>query len=51
MGFEVFERFGAKIDLVVDLGDQLSGEPTTVIDLQFGEPEVVREGAGDLSRL
>ena len=51
MGYEVYERFGSKIELVVDLGDELPGTVTTVIDMIYGEPELVREGAGDLSRI
>lgn len=51
MGYEVHERFGRDIDMVVDLGDQLPGDPTTVIDCTMGEPEIIRLGAGDVSRL
>ncbi|MBO85046.1 MAG: threonylcarbamoyl-AMP synthase [Deltaproteobacteria bacterium] len=51
MGYEVYERFGGRVELVVDLGDELPGAPTTVIDLIYGEPELVREGAGDVSRI
>ena len=51
MGYEVYERYGAKVEMVVDLGEELPGTSTTVIDLIYGEPEVVREGAGDLSRI
>lgn len=48
MGYEVYEAFGNRIDLVVDLGAELPGVETTVIDMVHGTPEVIREGAGDL---
>ena len=51
MGYEVFERFGRVVDLVVDLGDVMPGDPTTVIDCTMSTPEVIRVGAGDVSRL
>ncbi len=51
MGYEVYERFGQKVELVVDLGDALPGSPTTVIDCTMSTPEVIRVGAGDVSRL
>ncbi|MDE6778855.1 MAG: threonylcarbamoyl-AMP synthase [Alistipes sp.] len=41
------ERYGREIDLVVD-GGIGSVVPTTVVDLTEGEPEVVREGGGEL---
>lgn len=46
MGYEIFERFGHGLDFVVDLGDELSGQLTTVIDMSTDEIEVIREGAG-----
>lgn len=51
MGYEVQEVHGHGLDMVVDLGAPLSGDETTVLSLMEGEVEVVREGAGDLSRL
>ena len=51
MGFEVHEAHGHGLDLVVDLGDELPGTQTTVVDLTSGAPEVIREGAGDLDLL
>lgn len=41
-------RFGRELDAVVD-GGVLVHEPSTVIDLTGGEPEVVRVGKGDVS--
>lgn len=51
LGYEVFERFGNDLDYVVDLGEELPGTTTTVLDVSDGELEVIREGAGDLSLL
>ncbi len=44
------ERFGAEVALVVD-GGYGSTEQTTVVDLTSGEPELIREGLGDISIL
>jgi len=49
LGYEVAEAFGNDIDLVVDLGEPLSGAETTVLDLTEGDVVIVREGAGDTS--
>ena len=51
MGYELAEAFGHGLDLVVDLGEEIDGLMTTIIDLTQGEVDVIREGAGDLSRL
>ncbi|MEZ4317438.1 MAG: L-threonylcarbamoyladenylate synthase [Myxococcota bacterium] len=51
LGYEVFERYGHALDLVVDLGEPLDGTETTVIDVSGGELVLVREGAGDVSLL
>ena len=43
---EIRERLERQVDLVIDGG--IGGlEPTTVVDLVSGSPEVIREGAGD----
>ena len=43
---EIRERLQRQVDLVIDGG--MGGlEPTTVVDLVSGAPEVLREGAGD----
>lgn len=41
------ERYGREVSLVIDggMGDNV---PTTVVDLTGGEPEIVREGLGEL---
>ena len=51
MGYQIADTHGHGLDLVDDLGDELDGQPTTIIDLTQGDLEVIREGAGDLSLL
>jgi tRNA threonylcarbamoyl adenosine modification protein (Sua5/YciO/YrdC/YwlC family) len=46
-GYEVFEAFGHALDLIIDLGDELSGLESTVVDMADGNVEIVREGAGN----
>ena len=43
----IHERYGCEVSLVIDGG---TGDcvPTTVVDLTGGEPEVLREGRGEL---
>ncbi|MEU3349852.1 L-threonylcarbamoyladenylate synthase [Streptomyces sp. NPDC006700] len=48
-GWEIKDRLDHVLDAVVDSGD-CGTEPTTVIDFSSGEAEVVRQGAGDISR-
>ncbi len=48
-GWEIKERLDHLVDAVIDSGD-CGSEPTTVIDLSQGEPEILRRGAGDASR-
>jgi tRNA threonylcarbamoyl adenosine modification protein (Sua5/YciO/YrdC/YwlC family) len=43
----VLEAIGSRIDGVIDAG-WVGHEPTTVVDLTSGSPEVVRQGAGKL---
>ena len=49
MGYEIEDKFGHAVDLVVDLGEELSGLESTVIDATDDSLELVREGAGDPS--
>jgi len=39
--------FGNDVDLVVDIGP-VAVNPTTIISLVNGQPEVIREGAGEI---
>lgn len=43
----IHERYGREVDLVIDggVGDNV---PTTVVDLTGDEPEILREGRGEL---
>lgn len=49
-GYEVNERLGKVVDVVLDDGATGPAEPTTVVDWSAGYPEIVREGAGDPGR-
>ena len=51
MGYQVFEAYSHGIDILVDLGEELEGTETSVLDLTGDEIIVLREGAGDLSLL
>ncbi|WP_367128849.1 L-threonylcarbamoyladenylate synthase [Saccharothrix sp. HUAS TT1] len=48
-GWDIKERLDHVVDAVLDSGD-CGTEPTTVVDFSQGEPEIVRQGAGDPSR-
>jgi tRNA threonylcarbamoyl adenosine modification protein (Sua5/YciO/YrdC/YwlC family) len=49
-GYEVAEDFSSRgVDLLLDLGEHLSGLESTIVDYSEGTPIVVREGAGDIS--
>ncbi|MGC4875589.1 L-threonylcarbamoyladenylate synthase [Micromonospora sp. DT43] len=48
-GWEIKERLDHQLDAVLDAGE-CGKEPTTVIDLSGPEPEILRRGAGDVSR-
>ena len=45
---EIAERYGKRLDFVVDAGERLA-EPSTVVDLTGEESEVIRVGKGDAS--
>lgn len=48
-GWEIKERLDHVVDAVIDSGE-CGVDPTTVVDLSGAEPEVLRRGAGDVSR-
>ena len=48
-GWQIKEALDTVVDAVLDAGD-CGTEPTTVVDLSDGTPEVVRVGAGDPTR-
>jgi tRNA threonylcarbamoyl adenosine modification protein (Sua5/YciO/YrdC/YwlC family) len=45
---EIKNVFRTQVDLMLASGN-LSGDPSSVVDLSDEEPEVIREGAGDVS--
>jgi tRNA threonylcarbamoyl adenosine modification protein (Sua5/YciO/YrdC/YwlC family) len=48
-GWLVKEELDQALDAVIDSGE-CGSDPTTVVDLSSGVPEVVRYGAGDAAR-
>ncbi|MDQ3233569.1 MAG: L-threonylcarbamoyladenylate synthase [Pseudobdellovibrionaceae bacterium] len=46
-GYQIIEEFGHGIDLLMDLGEEMPGLESTVIDFTEDEPVVVRAGVGD----
>jgi tRNA threonylcarbamoyl adenosine modification protein (Sua5/YciO/YrdC/YwlC family) len=49
MGWDIKEELDHLVDAVVEAGE-CPAVPTTVVDFSEGEPEVLRAGAGDVSR-
>ena len=47
---EIRERLERQLDLVIEAG-YCGIEPTTIVDLANGAPELIREGSGDLGPL
>ena len=47
-GWEIKDRLDGMVDLILD-GGHCGTEPTTVIDLTGGSPELVRAGRGDVT--
>ncbi len=47
---EIAEKFGHEIDMVLDAG-VLFNNPSTIVDFTSGDPEIIREGAGDIEAL
>lgn len=46
--YDVDRLFGRQVDLIIDCGD-IVPEPSTVISLLTDQPEILREGKGDIS--
>ena len=46
--FEIKNVFNSRVDLML-ASNSMRFEPSTVIDLSGEEPEIIREGAGDIS--
>ncbi len=47
---EIAEKFGHEIDMVLDAG-VLFNNPSTIVDFTGGDPEIIREGAGEIEAL
>jgi len=45
--WEISEQLGHQLEAIVDAGDEVRPEPTTVVDLSDGVAEMIRVGAGD----
>ncbi len=43
----IYERYGHAVDMVID-GGYGDNTPTTMVDLTTDEPEIIREGGGEL---
>lgn len=48
--WQIKEALDSQLDAVIDTGEDIAAEPTTVVDFSDGMAEVVRSGAGDPSR-
>ncbi|OOG25946.1 threonylcarbamoyl-AMP synthase [Thioalkalivibrio denitrificans] len=48
--YEIAERLHGRVDLVID-GGACGVQPTTVIDMEAGYPQVIRRGKGDTAGL
>jgi len=48
-GYQIEEKFGHGLDLILDLGHEVTGEESSVIDLSEGAPVLVRQGLGDVA--
>jgi tRNA threonylcarbamoyl adenosine modification protein (Sua5/YciO/YrdC/YwlC family) len=46
--FEIKNVFNSRVDLML-ASSNMSFEPSTIVDLSGEEPEIIREGAGDIS--
>jgi tRNA threonylcarbamoyl adenosine modification protein (Sua5/YciO/YrdC/YwlC family) len=49
--YEVAERFGRQVDLIIDSGPLVYSAPSTIISLVGDQPEILRQGKGDASLL
>ncbi len=47
---EIAERFRYEIDLILDAGVMFN-KPSTIVDFSDLEPEILREGSGDIDKL
>jgi len=47
---EIAEKYGNEIDLILDAGVMFNN-PSTIVDFTNENPEILREGAGDIDAL
>jgi len=45
-GYEIEEQFGTQLDLILDLGEEISPQQTTILDCTDVSPLLVRQGIG-----
>jgi tRNA threonylcarbamoyl adenosine modification protein (Sua5/YciO/YrdC/YwlC family) len=50
-GYQIDEKYGHTLDMIVDLGGEISHLESTILDMSEGEINVIREGAGPLDVL
>ena len=48
--FEIYDKYKGQLDVVID-GGVLKSERSTVVDLTGSNPEIIREGKGDISEI
>lgn len=48
-GYEVQEKYGHMLDLLIDLGTEVEPRMTSIVDFSMNIPIVIRKGAGDVS--
>ena len=48
-GYEVQEKYGHMLDLLIDLGTEVEPRMTSIVDFSMSMPIVIRKGAGDVS--
>ena len=48
MGYQVYEKHGHGLSLVIDLGDELPGTETIIFDMSENEIILIREGVGSI---
>lgn len=47
-GFEIQQKYGHALDTVIDLGDEIEPNETTIIDFTTDHPLVLRKGVGEV---
>lgn len=47
-GFEIQQKYGHTLDIVIDLGEEIEPSETTIIDFTTDQPLVLRKGVGQV---